>query len=75
METEIDKYAVNKCYVCCKTFSDRKRIEKSAFKNQKSRTPYLITREDHRKTNKVIKVLSVKCALVAGKSQRNYNDS
>ena len=37
-----------------------------AFKNKKSRTPYVIARGDHRKTIKVIKLLRVKCESVTG---------
>ena len=48
-----------KIYTCYKTLSIRIRIQKSAFKNHKSRLPYLIAFGDHRKTIKVIKVLHV----------------
>ena len=55
-----------KVHICCKTLSNCIRIEKSAFKNQKPRTPYLTGRGVHRKTMKVIKELCVKCAPVIG---------
>ena len=41
---------------------NRTRIQKSAFKNQRKRTPYTIARGYHKKTIKVIKVYRVKCA-------------
>ena len=52
-----------KVYICYKTLSNRIRIQKNAFKNQK---PYLIARGDHRKTNDVTKVLLLKCAPATG---------
>ena len=41
-------------------------IQKSACKNTKPRTSYLIARGDYRKTINVIKVLHVQCAPVTG---------
>ena len=55
-----------KVFICCKTLSNRIRIQTSAFKKQKPRTTYLVARGDHRKTINVIKVLSVKCTTVTG---------
>lgn len=42
------------------------RIQKRVFKNQKPSTLYLIAREDHRKTIKLIKVWSAKYTAVTG---------
>ena len=55
-----------KVYICCKSLSNRFRIKKSAFKNQKPTTPYLIARRGNRKSIKVIKALCVKCAPLIG---------
>lgn len=41
-------------------------IQKSAFKKQKRKIPYLIARGDHRKNIKGIKVLRVECTPVSG---------
>ena len=39
-----------KVSICCKTLSNRIRIQKSALKKQKPNTPYLIARGDNKKT-------------------------
>ena len=64
-----------KVCICCKTLSNRIQIQKDAFKNQKPRTPFLIAREDHRKSVKVIKVLHVKCAVVTSIAKKYCNGS
>lgn len=53
-------------YIHYKMLSNRTRIHKSAFKDQKPRTFYFIAPWDHPKTVKVIKVLRVKYAPVTG---------
>ena len=53
-----------KVYVCCKTSSNCIGIQKSGFKNQEPKRPYLITQGDHRKAIKVTKVSYVKCAPI-----------
>lgn len=50
-----------KVYVCYKSLSNHARIQINALKNQK-----LISRENHRKTIKVINVFCVKCAPANG---------
>ena len=64
------KYAPMKVYFCCKTLSNGIRIQESAFKKQKARSPYHIVQRDHRKTIKVIKVLRLKYAPVTGIAKR-----
>ena len=55
-----------KVYFCSKTLRNGIRIQKSAFKKQKARSPYHVARRNLRKTIKVIKVLRLKSASVTG---------
>ena len=61
-EQELINMLQIKIYICCKTLSNCIKIQNSAFKNQKTRRPYLSAQGDRRKTIKVIKVLLFKCA-------------
>ena len=55
-----------KVYICYKVSSNHVPIQKSTFKKQKRKMPYLIAPGDHRKTIKGIKVLCVECTPVSG---------
>ena len=55
-----------KVYICCKTLSNRTRMQRDVFKNQQHWTPLLIAQGCHRKIIKLKKALCVKCPLVIG---------
>ena len=54
-----------------KLLSNPLRIQKSAFKNQKPRTPYFNARVDHRKTIKKSKIIACQMCSCYWYSQKN----
>ena len=53
-----------KVYICCKTFSNRIRIQEKAFKNRKPATSFLVVPGGKKNTIKLIKVFLVECPPV-----------
>ena len=60
VEKELINMLQMKIYIYCKVISNRIRIQRKSFNNQKPRTLHLIVQGDHEKTVKLVEVLLVK---------------